>query len=136
MDYCYTGILLAIDAPTVLKLFSRSMGRSLQVQDDGGFLNSGVDREVAEQEFLDQLFYFRGTSCRGALSFQDLVSGLDGVMFNDLMENIEWFFNLHHDKNKDGYYQGRSADIVRMVAAAHSTDMKSVMLTWARLADS
>ena len=33
---------------------------------------------------------------------QDLVSGLDGVMFNDLMENIEWFFNLH-DKNKDGH---------------------------------
>ena len=33
---------------------------------------------------------------------QDLVNGLDGVMFNDLMENIEWFFNLH-DKNKDGY---------------------------------
>ena len=33
---------------------------------------------------------------------QDIVSGLDGVMFNDLMENIEWFFNLH-DKNKDGY---------------------------------
>lgn len=28
--------------------------------------------------------------------------GLDGVMFNDLMENIEWFFNLH-DKNKDGF---------------------------------
>jgi hypothetical protein len=27
---------------------------------------------------------------------------LDGVIFNDLMENIEWFFNLH-DKNKDGY---------------------------------
>ncbi|EAU90080.2 GTPase activating protein [Coprinopsis cinerea okayama7 len=40
---------------------------------------------------------------RGADAFfQDLVSGLDGVMFNDLMENIEWFFNLH-DKNKDGY---------------------------------
>lgn len=33
---------------------------------------------------------------------QDLVSGLDGVMFNDLMDNIEWFFNLH-DKNKDEY---------------------------------
>lgn len=33
---------------------------------------------------------------------KDLVSGLDGVIFNDLMENIEWFFNLH-DKNKDGY---------------------------------
>lgn len=23
-------------------------------------------------------------------------------MFNDLMDNIEWFFNLH-DKNKDGF---------------------------------
>lgn len=30
------------------------------------------------------------------------MNGLDGVMFNDLMENIEWFFNLH-DKNKDGF---------------------------------
>ncbi|KDQ50143.1 hypothetical protein JAAARDRAFT_42323 [Jaapia argillacea MUCL 33604] len=61
-----------------------------------------VDREVAEHEFIDRLFFFWDTACRGALSFQDLVSGLDGVMFNDLMENIEWFFNLH-DKNKDGY---------------------------------
>ncbi|PFH46202.1 hypothetical protein AMATHDRAFT_70349 [Amanita thiersii Skay4041] len=65
-------------------------------------LTRRVDREVAEHEFIDRLFYFWDTSCRGALSFQDLVSGLDGVMFNDLMENIEWFFNLH-DKNKDGY---------------------------------
>ncbi|KAI0332762.1 TBC-domain-containing protein [Cubamyces sp. BRFM 1775] len=61
-----------------------------------------VDREIAEHELIDRLFYFWDTSFRGALSFQDLVSGLDGVMFNDLMENIEWFFNLH-DKNKDGY---------------------------------
>ncbi|KAF7289041.1 hypothetical protein HMN09_01352300 [Mycena chlorophos] len=61
-----------------------------------------IDREVAEHEFIDRLFFFWDTSCRGALSFQDLVSGLDGVMFNDLMENIEWFFNMH-DKNKDGF---------------------------------
>ncbi|KAF9019051.1 TBC-domain-containing protein [Hymenopellis radicata] len=61
-----------------------------------------IDREVAEHEFIDRLFYFWDTSCRGALSFQNLLSGLDGVMFNDLMENIEWFFNLH-DKNKDGF---------------------------------
>ncbi|GAW04472.1 TBC-domain-containing protein [Lentinula edodes] len=61
-----------------------------------------VDRDVAEHEFIDRLFFFWDTSCCGALSFQDLVSGLDGVMFNDLMENIEWFFNLH-DKNKDGF---------------------------------
>ncbi|KAF8889264.1 rab-GTPase-TBC domain-containing protein [Infundibulicybe gibba] len=61
-----------------------------------------VDRDIAEHEFIDRLFFFWDTSCRGALSFQDLVSGLDGVMFNDLMDNIEWFFNLH-DKNKDGF---------------------------------
>ncbi|KAI0369748.1 TBC-domain-containing protein, partial [Pilatotrama ljubarskyi] len=61
-----------------------------------------IDREVADHELIDRLFYFWDTSYRGALSFQDLISGLDGVMFNDLMENIEWFFNLH-DKNKDGY---------------------------------
>lgn len=29
-----------------------------------------VDREVAEHEFIDRLFYFWDTSCRGALSFQ------------------------------------------------------------------
>ncbi|KAK7031705.1 rab-GTPase-TBC domain-containing protein [Favolaschia claudopus] len=61
-----------------------------------------IDREIAEHEFIDRLFFFWDTACRGALSFQDLISGLDGVMFNDLMENIEWFFNLH-DKNKDGF---------------------------------
>ncbi|KAM6493379.1 hypothetical protein JOM56_011513 [Amanita muscaria] len=41
----------------------------------------------------------------------DFVSELDrdGVMFNDLMENIEWFFNLH-DKDKDGHSDGRGVD--------------------------
>ncbi|CCM02603.1 uncharacterized protein FIBRA_04706 [Fibroporia radiculosa] len=61
-----------------------------------------IDREVAEHELIDRLFLFWDTSYRGSLAFQDIVSGLDGVMFNDLMENIEWFFNLH-DKNKDGF---------------------------------
>jgi len=61
-----------------------------------------VDREVADHELIDRLFLFWDYSCRGALSFQDLVTGLSGVIFNDLMDNIEWFFNLH-DKNKDGF---------------------------------
>jgi len=51
---------------------------------------------------VHRLFFFWDTSCSGSLTLQDIVSGLDGVMFNDLMENIEWYFNLH-DKNKDGY---------------------------------
>ncbi|KAH9975804.1 rab-GTPase-TBC domain-containing protein [Lactifluus volemus] len=61
-----------------------------------------VDREVADHEFMDRLFFFWDYSCRGALSLQDLVTGLDGIVFGDLMDNIEWFFNLH-DKNKDGF---------------------------------
>ncbi|KAI0741988.1 TBC-domain-containing protein [Daedaleopsis nitida] len=67
-----------------------------------GFQKHRIDREIAEHELIDRLFFFWDTSFRGALSFQDVVLGMDGVMFNDLMENIEWFFNLH-DKNKDGY---------------------------------
>ena len=43
-----------------------------------------------------------GVSCLTDVSPKDIVSGLNGVMFNDLMENIEWFFNLH-DNNKDGF---------------------------------
>ncbi|KAF8328403.1 rab-GTPase-TBC domain-containing protein [Cantharellus anzutake] len=60
-----------------------------------------VNRNVADHELIDRLFFFWDFSHRGALSFQDLVVGLSGVMFNDLMANIEWFFTLH-DKDKDG----------------------------------
>jgi hypothetical protein len=45
---------------------------------------------------------FHCSASRADGATQDLVSGLDGVMFNDLMENIEWYFNMH-DKNKDGF---------------------------------
>ncbi|EJD43712.1 TBC-domain-containing protein [Auricularia subglabra TFB-10046 SS5] len=61
-----------------------------------------IDRSIPEHELIDRLFFFWDTSCRGALSFQDLVNGLDGIMFADLMSSIEWFFTLH-DKDKDGY---------------------------------
>ncbi|KDQ19109.1 hypothetical protein BOTBODRAFT_484142 [Botryobasidium botryosum FD-172 SS1] len=59
------------------------------------------DRRVADHDLINRLFYFWDTQDRGTLTFQDLVTGLDGVMFNDLMANIEWFFTLH-DKDKDG----------------------------------
>ncbi|PVG04743.1 putative MDR1-Mac1p interacting protein [Serendipita vermifera] len=61
-----------------------------------------VDKRIAEHELIDRLFYFWDRSQMGALSFQDLVCGLDGIMFNDLMSSIEWFFTLH-DKDKDGW---------------------------------
>ncbi|PIL24923.1 hypothetical protein GSI_12810 [Ganoderma sinense ZZ0214-1] len=52
--------------------------------------------------FLSEICTWARTEKIVSNGFKDLVSGLNGVMFNDLMENIEWFFNLH-DKNKDGY---------------------------------
>ncbi|EJU03585.1 TBC-domain-containing protein [Dacryopinax primogenitus] len=61
-----------------------------------------IDRTVAEHELINRIFFFWDVSHRGALSFQDIVTGLNGVMFNDLMSNIEWFFTLH-DKDKDGF---------------------------------
>ncbi|CAG7851504.1 Putative GTPase-activating protein AN11010 [Serendipita indica DSM 11827] len=61
-----------------------------------------VERRVAEHEFVDRLFFFWDINHNGALSFQDLVNGLDGIMFNDLMSSIEWFFTLH-DKDQDGW---------------------------------
>ncbi|KAF8579906.1 TBC-domain-containing protein [Ramaria rubella] len=61
-----------------------------------------VDRSIAEHELIDRLFYFWDYSHRGALSFQDIVIGLDAIVFSDLMEAIEWFFSLH-DKDKDAF---------------------------------
>ncbi|KAG9088534.1 hypothetical protein FRC06_001979 [Ceratobasidium sp. 370] len=60
-----------------------------------------VQRELAEHELIGRIFYYWDRQARGALSLQDLVLGLDEVMHNDLMGNIEWFFTLH-DKDKDG----------------------------------
>lgn len=72
-------------------------------------------------------------------------------MFNDLMESIEWFFNLH-DKNKDGYLTkdevltlsesflvSRSDGMVvssNWSPCSSFSGMKSVTLTWAPLAAS
>ncbi|KAG8744610.1 hypothetical protein FRC10_009835 [Ceratobasidium sp. 414] len=60
-----------------------------------------VQREIAEHELIGRIFYYWDRQARGALSLQDLVLGLDEVMHNDLMGNIQWFFTLH-DKDKDG----------------------------------
>lgn len=79
--------------------------------------------------------------------------GLEGVMFNDLMSNIEWFFNLH-DKDKDGslskdeVLQLSESLLVREATFIFFTDrlnpawissssgMNLVMLTWEPSADS
>ncbi|GJJ11457.1 hypothetical protein Clacol_005690 [Clathrus columnatus] len=62
-----------------------------------------VDRQLAEHELIDRLFYFWDFSRRGALSFQvGAWNPIYVIIFSDLMEAIEWFFNLH-DKDKDGF---------------------------------
>ncbi|KAG8995847.1 hypothetical protein FRB94_008735 [Tulasnella sp. JGI-2019a] len=65
-------------------------------------LQQRVQRNAADHEIIHRLFYFWDHDKKGSLSFQDLVRGLNEVMFNDLMSNIEWLFNLH-DKDRDGY---------------------------------
>ncbi|KIO20021.1 hypothetical protein M407DRAFT_82029 [Tulasnella calospora MUT 4182] len=60
-----------------------------------------IQRDVVDHALINRLFYSWDYSSKGALSLQDIVMGLEGVMFNDLMSNIEWFFKLH-DKDKDG----------------------------------
>lgn len=57
---------------------------------------------VAEHEFIDRMFYAWDADGKGALTFQNVVKGLDEAMFNDLMGNMTWLFNLH-DNNKDGF---------------------------------
>ncbi len=58
-----------------------------------------IERRVPEHETVARLFRFWDREKRGTLSLQDIVTGLDAVMFNhdDVMANIQWFFELHSD---------------------------------------
>lgn len=73
---------------------------------DEKIINNGfqerIVRSVPENEIYRKLFKSWDHTGRDALGLQDLVSGLDSVMFNGLLDNIEWFFNLH-DSDNDGY---------------------------------
>ncbi|EST10163.1 GRAM domain protein [Kalmanozyma brasiliensis GHG001] len=58
-----------------------------------------VERRVPDHETVARLFRFWDTENRGSLSLQNIVGGLDAIMFNgdDVMANIQWFFELHSD---------------------------------------
>lgn len=58
-----------------------------------------VERRVPDHETVARLFRFWDKEKRGSLSLQNIVSGLDAIMFNgdDVMANIQWFFELHSD---------------------------------------
>ncbi|GAA5899035.1 uncharacterized protein JCM6883_003516 [Sporobolomyces salmoneus] len=61
-----------------------------------------IDRQPADHQFIDKIFAAWDVSLQGSLSFQDIVAGLDGVLFNDLMTNLAWLFAIH-DSDRDGY---------------------------------
>ncbi|TIC12905.1 TBC-domain-containing protein [Wallemia mellicola] len=73
---------------------------------DEKIINNGfqerIVRSVPENEIYRKLFKSWDYTGRDALGLQDLVRGLDSVVFNGLLDNIEWFFNLH-DSDNDGY---------------------------------
>ena len=58
-----------------------------------------IERKVPENETVARLFRHWDREKKGTLSLQDIVTGLDGVMFNqeDVMANIQWFFELHSE---------------------------------------
>lgn len=81
-----------------------------------------IDRQPADHQFIDRIFAAWDKTLTGSLSFQvrlvksvlscfgtltrvtpqDIVHGLDGVLFNDLMTNLAWLFAIH-DSDRDGF---------------------------------
>ncbi|CAD6923061.1 unnamed protein product [Tilletia controversa] len=60
-------------------------------------LQARIERKVPEHETVIRIFKAWDEEQRGSLSLQNVVSGLNGIMFNtdDVMTNIEWFFKVH-----------------------------------------
>lgn len=56
-----------------------------------------IERKVPDNEIVSRLFYHWDKDQKGTLSLQDIVDGLNGIMFahDDVMASIEWFFKLH-----------------------------------------
>lgn len=85
-------------------------------------LLSHIERQPKDHVLIDRIFASWDTSNAGMLSLQvsfrydvsasawcllsqsaqDIVNGLDGVLFNDLMQNVAWLFGIY-DSDHDGY---------------------------------
>ncbi|GAA5899938.1 hypothetical protein JCM6882_007007 [Rhodosporidiobolus microsporus] len=61
-----------------------------------------IERTPADHALIDKVFAMWDTTLAGSLSFQDIVDGLDGVLFNEIVGNVAWLFNLY-DADRDGY---------------------------------
>ena len=60
-----------------------------------------IERRVPENDFAQLLFSYWDRQRRGTLSLQDIVSGLDEIMFldGDVAGTTDWFFRLHAQGN-------------------------------------
>ncbi|PKI84045.1 hypothetical protein MVES_001907 [Malassezia vespertilionis] len=60
-------------------------------------LQERIERKVPEQALAARIFKFWDQENCGSLSFQDIVTGLDAIMFSDgeVASTTEWFFRLH-----------------------------------------
>lgn len=60
-----------------------------------------IERRVPENDFAQLLFSYWDRQGRGTLSLQDIVSGLDEIMFldGDVAGTTDWFFRLHAQGN-------------------------------------
>ncbi|GAA6051294.1 hypothetical protein JCM3770_006798 [Rhodotorula araucariae] len=61
-----------------------------------------VERVPVDHKLIDRVFEKWDREAKSALSFQDIVHGLDSVLFNDLMQNVAWLFGIY-DTDGDGY---------------------------------
>lgn len=86
--------------------FSRFLGDVNTWARDARLVRNGfhehVERSPVEHELIDRLFIAWDRTRVGSLSLQDIIIGLDSVLFNDLMSSIAWLFDLH-DGDRDGY---------------------------------
>lgn len=60
-------------------------------------LQERIERRVPEQGLVARIFAYWDRDHCGRLSLQDIVSGLDEIMFvdGDIAATTEWFFRLH-----------------------------------------
>lgn len=62
-------------------------------------LHERTEKKPVEHDLIKRLFHSWDTEKRGTLSFQDVVSGMDPVVFShgDVLSSIHWFFRLHSE---------------------------------------
>lgn len=65
-------------------------------------LHERTEKRVAEHELTRRIFNSWDTEKRGSLSFQEVLYGLDPILFcsGDVLSSINWFFQLHSSSNQ------------------------------------